>query len=280
MSENIYKIELRSESESFYFLPRPEHFEALFYLTSLAHEYTLPSHYIERHDTDVYTLHFTARGEGRFIYDGISHTLKEGTLLFAYLGVHNVLFPVSEDFEYYSFHIHGANIKNLYRCATDNGKKIELHYTKERIVPLFENLKEKLDAPIDFFEISKALNGFLTDVLRLSVSEVSTMSPLIHEVYKLIVNNNTSAEEIARRLGYNSGYLERLFKKETGESIRTMIVRRKLEQAQNLLLTTSLSVGDIARRLGYADTVGLIHLFRRYLDCTPLEFRKRSRLSN
>ena len=74
--------------------------------------------------------------------------------------------------------------------------------------------------------------------------------------------------------------MERLFKKETGESIRTMIVRRKLEQAQNLLLTTSLSVGDIARRLGYADTVGLIHLFRRYLDCTPLEFRKRSRLSN
>lgn len=277
MSESIYRIELHENSESHYFLPRPPYFDALYYLTSMAHEYPLPSYYVERFQTDIYMVHYTLKGEGRFIYDGHSYTLKAGTLLFSYLGIHNVLFPLTDDFEYCCFHINGAQIKNIYRHATENGSKITLQYPGDEILPLFEKLKTMLIPPIDFFEISKELGALLTNILRHSVGETRIMSPLAHEVYKLILSNNTSVEDISQKLNYNPIYLEKLFKKETGESIRSLIVKHKLEQAQNLLLTSTLSVNDIAKQLGYADTVGLIHLFRRHLNCTPLEFRKQKR---
>ena len=277
MSESIYRIELHEKSESHYFLPRPPYFDALYYLTSMAHEYPLPSYYVERFQTDVYMVNYTLKGQGRFVYDETSYTLKEGTLLFAYLGVHNVLFPLTDDFEYCCFHINGAQIKNIYNHATENGKKITVQYPCEAIMSLFEKLRTELVPPIDFFEISKELGSLLTDILRCSVSETKTMSPLMHEVYKLILNNNTSVKDISKKLNFSPIYLEKLFKEETGESIRSMIVKHKLEQAQNLLLSTTLSVNDIARQVGYSDTVGLIHLFRRHLDCTPHEFRKQRR---
>lgn len=275
MSESIYRIELKENSESFYFLPQPQYPYALYYLTSMAHEYTLPTYYVERYFTDAYMINFTLSGEGRFIYEGVSYTLTPGTLLFAYLGVHNILFPLTQDYEFCCFHLNGAQIKNIYRHVTENGKTPTLKYSSEQILSTFDDLKSLLLLPVDFFEISKKLGCLLTDILKQSVNSTKTMSRLTHEVYKLVLNNNTSVDEIAEKLNFSPVYLERIFKKEMGVSIRDVIVKHKLEQAENLLLTTSLSINDIAKRLGYSDTVGLIHLFRKHLDCTPLEFRKR-----
>lgn len=274
MPECIYKIELHENSESHYFLPRPEYHDTLYYLTSMAHEYTLPTYYIERFNTDVYMINYTLGGQARFIYDGRSYTLTPGTLVFAYLGVHNILFPLTDGFEYCCFHVNGAQIKSLFHHATKDGKNTVMQYPKEQILSLFDELRELLIPPSDFFEISKKLGGLLTDILKASVNASKLMSPTIHEVYKLIVNNNTSVQEIAGKLNFDPVYLERLFKKETGTSIQSSIIMHKLEQAQNLLLTTTLSVGDIARQLGYSDSIGLIHLFRKHMNCTPLEFRK------
>ena len=275
MAENIYKIELKNESESFYFLPKPQYDDALYYLTSTAHEYTLPDFYIERSDTDAYMLNYTLNGKGQFVYNGKMYELTPGTLVFAYLGVHNILFPITDDFEYCCFHLNGAQIKSIYRYATDNGINPIINGQKEDVLLIFEKIKQLLLPPTDFFEISKILGNLLTDLLNRSVNCTKTMSPLAHEVYKMVLNNNTRVDEIANKLGYSPVHLERIFKKETGYSIQSAIVRHKVEQAEQLLLTTSLSVNAIAKKLGYSDTVGLVHLFKKHLDCTPLEFRKR-----
>lgn len=274
MADGVYRIDLKEISESFYFLQKPQYSDALYYLTSTAHEYPRRTYYVERFNTDAYMINFTLNGQGRFIYNGISHTLERGTLIFAYMGVHNVFFPLTDDFEYCCFHMHGGQVKNIYRHATDNGNKITIKFPGDHILELFETFKQCLIPPIDFFEISKNLGCLLTDILKYSVKDINTMSPLAHEVYKQVVSNNLSVREIAKNLHFSPAYLEKQFKKQTGESIQELIIKHKLEQAENLLLTTDLSINAIAQRLGYSDTVGLIHLFRKHLDCTPLEFRK------
>ncbi len=274
MYESTYRIDLKETSESFYFLPLAPYPDALLYLTSMAHEYTLPSYYVERFNTDVYMIHYTLNGGGQFVYNGISYPLEAGTLVFAYLGVHNILFPTDDRFEYCAIHVNGAQIQALYNHATEAGKKIVMPFPQENILSCFGKLKESLSPSMDFFSISKELNLLLTDILQSSLRKTNTLSPLMHEVYKLIVNNTTSVTEIARKLNYSPVYLEKRFKKESGSTIQNHIIRHKLEQAEHLLLTTSLPVSDIAKRIGYANTVGLVHLFRKHHDCTPLEFRK------
>lgn len=280
MADGIYQIDLHEKSESLYFLPKPQYSDALYYLTSTAHEFPKRTYYVERINTDAYMINYTLNGQGRFLYNGTSYTLEKGTLIFAYMGVHNIIFPLTDDFEFCCFHMHGSNVGDIYRHATTNGSKVTLKYPEEGILELFEEMKQLLIPPIDFFGISKKLGCLLTDILSHSVAGVKTMSPLAHEVYKQVVSHNLSVSDIAKNLNFSPSYLERLFKKETGESIQDIIIKHKLEQAENLLLTTSLSIKDIAHHLGYADTVGLVHLFRRCRDCTPLEFRKRKRFSN
>ncbi|MBQ8290246.1 MAG: helix-turn-helix transcriptional regulator [Clostridia bacterium] len=277
MKKSVYRIDLNETSESFYFLPKPQQDDAIFYLTSLVHEYPKRSYYIERVETDSYMILYTSRGSARFIYDGKDYTLTEGTLAFAYLGVHNILFPLCDDFEFFSFNANGAQIKSIFRHATNNGQNILLSVGGERITALYETLKPLVTPEVKFFEISKQLSCLLTDLLEANAKGEVSMPPLVHRVYTKIVSNTLSIKEIAAELGFTPTHLEREFKRHTGKTISRYIIERRLERAENLLLTTTLSVNEISRRVGYSDTVGLIHLFKKERGCTPLEFRKGKR---
>lgn len=68
-------------------------------------------------------------------------------------------------------------------------------------------------------------------------------------------------------------YISNIFKKYQNENIKDYISRAKLEVAKELLLTTELSVNEIAQRLGYAGEIGVIRLFKKYEGITPGDFR-------
>ena len=86
--------------------------------------------------------------------------------------------------------------------------------------------------------------------------------------------DNITISDIANQVGYNPIYLERIYKKHTGETLKHAISMRNMERAENLLLTTDLSISAIAERLGYANSNGFITFFKKNMGLTPLEFRK------
>lgn len=55
------------------------------------------------------------------------------------------------------------------------------------------------------------------------------------------------------------------------------ILRQKYQFACRFLVDTDISVAEIARRVGYGDTKGLIVLFSKFGKLTPLAYRKRAR---
>lgn len=48
----------------------------------------------------------------------------------------------------------------------------------------------------------------------------------------------------------------------------------KMRQAARLLSDSSLSVSDIAERLGYTNAGNFRRIFKKYFRTTPIEFRK------
>ena len=68
-------------------------------------------------------------------------------------------------------------------------------------------------------------------------------------------------------------YISNIFKKYQGENIKDCISKEKLKAAKNLLLTTEMSVNEIAQKLGYAGEIGIIRLFKKYEGMTPGDFR-------
>jgi AraC family transcriptional regulator len=55
--------------------------------------------------------------------------------------------------------------------------------------------------------------------------------------------------------------------------VRGWVTRRRLERARQLLVTGTLPIGQIALRLGFADTPHFARTFRRHVGVSPGEFR-------
>ena len=80
--------------------------------------------------------------------------------------------------------------------------------------------------------------------------------------------------EIAEFVGMNPEYLTKLFKKNTGYTLKEYIVNEKMESAKMLLTTTSLPVTLISSHVGYGNYSNFTRSFKQLVGCTPMEYRK------
>ena len=82
--------------------------------------------------------------------------------------------------------------------------------------------------------------------------------------------------EIAEYVGLNPEYLTKLFKKNTGSTLKEYIVNEKMESAKILLATTTLPVTLISSHVGYGNYSNFTRSFKHLAGCTPMEYRKMS----
>lgn len=90
------------------------------------------------------------------------------------------------------------------------------------------------------------------------------------------VENGVELCKWVRQQGYSTGiifltYITRVFKKETGYSIKSYIIREKMLMARQLLQTTSLSVGSVAMQLGYNNFSHFSAAYKKEFGISPGE---------
>jgi AraC family transcriptional regulator len=76
---------------------------------------------------------------------------------------------------------------------------------------------------------------------------------------------------VARR---STAHFSRSFKQAFGEPPHAYIVRRRLEKACHLMLTSSASLSEIALSVGFSDQAHLCKLFRRAFGQSPSKWRR------
>lgn len=84
-----------------------------------------------------------------------------------------------------------------------------------------------------------------------------------------------SVRALAEDAGYSPEHFSRTFRNVMGMSPEQYLVMRRFYQAKVLLMTTSMSVRQIADRLGYPQAGLFSTQFRKRFGCTPREFRRR-----
>ena len=89
-----------------------------------------------------------------------------------------------------------------------------------------------------------------------------------------------SLSELAGLCGIGNRHLMRAFKHSTGRTIMGYVEEARLKQAVRLLSETELSLGDIARHLGFSAPSGFSHAFRRATGEPPSAFRRRRRATD
>jgi two-component system response regulator YesN len=106
---------------------------------------------------------------------------------------------------------------------------------------------------------------------------LSTSDDVIYKMCSEVLSKlgqKITLEKVALRLNYNSDYLGRLFKANTGESFLQFCTRAKLEFATILLTDKHYKTYEISELLGYKDAEYFSKLYREYTGVFPSEFRK------
>jgi AraC-like DNA-binding protein/quercetin dioxygenase-like cupin family protein len=84
-----------------------------------------------------------------------------------------------------------------------------------------------------------------------------------------------SIELMANTLGYNRAYLSKLFKRETGLTPVTFLLRLRLDKARRLLRERlDLTTGQIAASVGFKDPLYFSKQFRQHYGQSPTEYRE------
>ncbi|MFD1125503.1 helix-turn-helix domain-containing protein [Lentilactobacillus raoultii] len=127
---------------------------------------------------------------------------------------------------------------------------------------------------IDYF-VSFYLSELANDYQQ-SINQSSYEEGIVNKIKEWVrttVNTDLKVADIAVHFKMNKDYMARLFKRVTGMTIKAYINQSKINLARYLLLTTDLSVRQIAEKCFFSDYKYFFRIFKSYTSLTPLKYR-------
>ncbi len=80
-------------------------------------------------------------------------------------------------------------------------------------------------------------------------------------------------EELATIIGRSRSHVLKLFRRHLGVSAKRHVISRQLQEARELLLSTTLPIAAVGKSVGLADPYHFSKLFRRHVGLSPRAFR-------
>ncbi|MBB6633391.1 response regulator [Cohnella thailandensis] len=108
------------------------------------------------------------------------------------------------------------------------------------------------------------------------VQEIEQSHSVVEKACRYIdahLDRELSREALAAQFYLNPDYMDRLFKKETGKSMKEYMWQERLRVAEELLAKTELPVTEIALQVGYSSISAFTRLFKKHTDLNPSEYR-------
>ncbi|MBD3949110.1 helix-turn-helix transcriptional regulator [Tuanshanicoccus lijuaniae] len=125
-----------------------------------------------------------------------------------------------------------------------------------------------------------ALHTFIDEVNNFKKSD---STPAYIEKAKQYIRNHISKpfsiQDIADSLDISKEHLMRQFHRYTGYTISKSIHHERIHAAQNMLIFSDFSIGQISNYLQYPSQSYFGRIFKEIVGCTPREFQRRNHLS-
>lgn len=98
---------------------------------------------------------------------------------------------------------------------------------------------------------------------------VNDLVTYIHSNFSKEIKN----QDLAAIAGYHSYYLNRLFIKQMGVSMHKYILNLRVTEGKRLLLNTTMTIADIATRIGFNSHTHFSTYFKKETNMTPFNYR-------
>lgn len=235
-----------------------------------------------------YLLHFVEYGQGQFVNDSIVYRLQEGD---CFLIHPNQLVSYASDpitpWRYRWIAFSGSNADKFVESAGFTpqisvftpGANSTISNMLHEVLGAFRNRRlgsNLLSLGYLHLIMSEAKETLLQD------SPVPIGESVVQRIVKQMIHYMSSQyaypisiEQMCHSLGYNRAYLSRIFRKETGVTPVSYLLKLRIEKSRQLLRSrTELSIEQIAASVGMTDPLYFSRQFRKIYGKSPSEYRK------
>lgn len=134
------------------------------------------------------------------------------------------------------------------------------------------SLSEVFSLVLGIYEkAEEAFRGNVSKRGREIIRQVETYIAENYQDYELTV------EKIAEGIFLDSSYVRRVVSKQLGCTVTSLLSIYRMKKAKELLRETSLTVSEIAEKVGYGEPGYFSRCFRKYYGISPREFAAQSK---
>ena len=183
--------------------------------------------------------------------------------------IQNLLVAYKERFDKDNF-IKNLLLDNLLRVDMyTRAEKLHIDTDVKRVVYIIETKHEK---DINALETIRTLFASRTRDFITAVDEKSII--LVREVTENIDEPNMGVPFLCDKLGMSRASLYNKLKALTGMGANDYINKLRIDNAINLLLNSSLTVNEIADRVGFSTPRYFSAVFKKNMGCSPTQYKE------
>ena len=146
---------------------------------------------------------------------------------------------------------------------------------------IFRYAEKRTDTELRNIFLRSALIQWLLEIIECYDSDAAApYSQDIVKVMEVIGSNpaeNLTIEEMAAKIYLSPSRFIAKFKSETGYTPREYQLRKKIEQAREMLLADNFRITDIAYQLGFSSSQHFATAFKKIEHASPTQFRNSNR---
>ncbi|GLR10782.1 AraC family transcriptional regulator [Mixta theicola] len=241
---------------------------------------------MHKHD-ERFELMFILAGTGIYNIDGRGYNVKRGDLLLFNAGVlHDENPHTSDDLLIFSCGVEQLKFEGLplnYLTTRSQAAVMPSGHLYGEIRGIFEQIWQQVMSKKRYgAEIAHHLLSVLLLLCRNiwleNNPEYSSADSLLGQKIKTYIDNHYKDEialkSITAALNMNQFYLAHVFKAWSGYSPKQYQTRRRIGEAQSLLLSTDLGVTEVANAVGYDNVNNFHRIFHNLVGIPPARYKK------
>ena len=278
-----YEIGVLPESEWFFFSPAEDTRQMFYYHTMCGHFYCNRDYYIKRDTYPPLLLVYVKAGIFCLELSGKQYEVTAGQI--AFFDCQQPHYYYAKDaLEFYYVHLDGPQAHELCRyinrtsgLVIDGPNNDAVLRAMEDMMGLYQNggSESVFETSARIYQMLMLLNNPVQSP-RLKKNDDSLVRAVSY--IRSHVGKRITLQELADIAGLSLYYFSHLFKEMTGQSPNEFVINSRIDRAKTLLLTTDLSIAEIAREVGYPNSSNLITLFARRVGSPPAQFRRENRI--
>lgn len=232
-----------------------------------------------------YQLLYVAGGAGIFVLDGRETRVEEGgAVLYRPGTAQNYSYALTDSPDIYWMHFTGRGVE---RILSEAGMAGPFFRTGPRAAypALFDRIIRELQLKrLGFSAICSGIGMELIARIGRGCADAGDSPDGRMEEILAYFHQNFQREievrECARRFNMSESWLIRCFRERTGMTPQRYLTDIRLNQAKELLISSSLNVGEIAAIVGYENALYFSRVFRKYAGLSPSAYRSREVAGN